>query len=109
MRSPVSAEISDKGGHLVIRRTTAGLGPDWIAARLSSAILADKDLFEDERIELLRLLVPVATPNATVLDRVLARLMIASRPDGPLLDALQEAAGPADIQHIAAWEGNLPS
>lgn len=82
----------------------------WIAGRLSAAVLADQGLFEEDRVELLQLLAAVAAPNATILDRVLARLVTAAHPtDAAMLDALQAAAGPAEIRHFAGFEGNLPA
>jgi hypothetical protein len=82
----------------------------WIAGRLSAAVLADQGLFDEDRVELLQLLAAVAAPNATILDRVLARLVTAVHPtDAAMLDALQAAAGPAEIQRFAGFEGNLPA
>jgi hypothetical protein len=82
----------------------------WIAGRLSAAVIADQSLLEDERVELLQLLAAVAAPNATILDRVLARLaMAAHRTDPAILDALEAAAGPASIQNTPGFEGNLPT
>jgi hypothetical protein len=82
----------------------------WIAGRLSAAVLVDAGLFDEDRIELLQLLAAVAAPNATILDRVLARLaMAAPRADAGMLDALEEAAGPAQIQSTPGFEGNLPA
>jgi len=82
----------------------------WIAGRLSAAVLAAEGLFDEDRVELLQLLAAVAAPNATILDRVLARLAIAANPKDPvLLDALEAAAGPAMIRGTPGFEGNLPS
>jgi len=82
----------------------------WIAGRLSSALIADQSLFQDERVELLQLLAAVAAPNATILDRVLARLAVVARPTDPaMLDALEAAAGPAKIHSTPGFEGNLPA
>jgi len=82
----------------------------WIAARLSAAVLVDQGLFDEDRVELLQLLAAVAAPNATILDRVLARLVTAAHPTDPaMLDALQAAAGPAEIQCFPGFEGNLPA
>jgi hypothetical protein len=82
----------------------------WIAGRLSAAVLADQGLFKEDRVELLQLLAAVATPNATILDRVLARLVTAAHPtDAAILEALQAAAGPAQIQRFAGFEGRLPA
>jgi len=82
----------------------------WIAGRLSSAVLLDQELIEEERVELLQLLAAVASPNATILDRVLARLAIGAHPADPvMLDVLEAAAGPARIQSTPGFEGNLPA
>jgi hypothetical protein len=82
----------------------------WIAGRLSAAVLADEELFDEDRVELLQLLAAVAAPNATILDRVLARLVIAANPTDPApLDALAAAAGPARAQNGPGAEANLPA
>src|SRR6266576_495772 len=82
----------------------------WIAARLSAEVLVDSTLADQERTELLQLLVPIAIPNPTVLDLVLARLLLLIRPtDAALLDALERAAGPPIIRLLAAFEAKLPS
>jgi hypothetical protein len=54
-------------------------------------------------------LAAVAGPNATILDRVLARLVTAAHPTDAMLDALQAAAGPAEIQRFVGFEGKLPA
>ena len=82
----------------------------WIAGRLSAAVLVDQGMFDEDRVELLQLLAAVAAQNATTLDRVLARLVIAAHPtDSAMLDALQAAAGSAEIQYLAGFAGNIPS
>jgi hypothetical protein len=82
----------------------------WIAARLSAEVIVDSTLADQERTELLQLLVPIAIPNPTVLDLVLARLLLVLPPaDAALLDALERAAGPPIIRSLAAFEGKLPS
>jgi hypothetical protein len=82
----------------------------WIAARLSAELLVESSLADQERTELLQLLVPIALPNPTVLDLVLARLLLVVRPaDAALLDALEGAAGPPIISPLAAFEAKLPS
>jgi len=82
----------------------------WIAARLSAEMLVDSTPADQERTELLQLLVPIAIPNPTVLDLVLARLLLLIRPaDAALLDALERAAGPPIIRPLAAFEAKLPS
>lgn len=82
----------------------------WIAARLSAELLVESSLADQERTELLQLLVPIAIPNPTVLDLVLARLLLAIRPaDAALLDALERIAGPPIIRPLAAFEAKLPS
>jgi hypothetical protein len=82
----------------------------WIAARLSAEVLVDSTLADQERTELLQLLVPITIPNPTVLDLVLARLLLVIRPaDAALLDALERAAGPPIIRPLAAFEAKLPS
>lgn len=82
----------------------------WIAARLSAEALVDGTLEDQQRLESMQLLVPIAAPNPTILDLVLARLLLAMRPADPgLLDALEIAAGPPTIRPIAAFDAKVPS
>lgn len=82
----------------------------WIAARLSAEILVDGILLHTEQVALMKLLVPVATPNPTVLDLVLSRLLILAAPDdGDILDSLEHIVGQPAITPIAAFEAKLPS
>lgn len=62
-----------------------------IAARLSARVIADGKSNRDERVRWLQALVPVAAPNLTALDTVLARLMLVSAPmNVGLIDRIQE-------------------
>jgi LysM repeat protein len=73
----------------------------WIAARLSAGLLADVTLLATKRSELIQLLVPVASPNRTILDTVLARMLLAARPsDSQTLQALAILAGPAQMNGV---------
>jgi hypothetical protein len=82
----------------------------WIAARLSAEILVDGILPQTEQVALMKLLVPVVTPNPTVLDLVLSRLLILAAPDdGDVLDSLEHLVGQPTITPIAAFEAKLPS
>lgn len=108
----VNPKVRTASGRLAVghevRIPDAGFAT-WIAGRLSAALLANEGLFDEDRVELLQLLSAVASPNATTLDRVLARLVIAAHPKDPdMLDALEAAAGPARIQSTPGLEGNLP-
>jgi hypothetical protein len=82
----------------------------WIAARLSAEILVDQTLPDAQRVGLMQLLVPVATPNPTVLDLTLSRLLLLASPnDGSVLNSLERIIGQPVIAPIAAFEANLPS
>jgi hypothetical protein len=82
----------------------------WIAARLSAEILVDQTLPHAQRVASMKLLVPVATPNPTVLDLVLSRLLLLASPDDTaVLDLLELTVGQPAIAPIAAFEANLPS
>jgi hypothetical protein len=64
-----------------------------LAARFAARALADSALSDAQRQATIRLLVPVATADATALDAVLARWLLASRPkDDALLSDLSELA-----------------
>lgn len=61
-----------------------------IAARLSAEVVAGAPRNPDDKVRLLQALVPVAVPNLTALDTVLARLMLTGCPgDAPSLDHLK--------------------
>jgi hypothetical protein len=60
-----------------------------LAARFAAAALAQRNHLGQQTISLIRKLVPLATPNPTALDTVLARLLLAER-DVPA-DLLAEA------------------
>ncbi len=81
----------------------------WLAARLSAQVLVDPALTDADRVELLQLLVPVASPNPTVLDTVISRLLLAARPDVEELGELARLVGPARIDAAAAFEARLPA
>jgi hypothetical protein len=50
----------------------------WLATQLSAAVLADDALTDKKKSRLIQQLVPVAAPNRTCLDTVLARLVLVS-------------------------------
>jgi len=88
-----------------------GLAP-WLAARLAAEALVATGLTKPQRADIIRQLVPVATPNATALDSVLARLMLAESPTDPTIlaklaafvplpQAVQSTNGKTDMQPIA--------
>ena len=82
----------------------------WIATHLSAELLSNPTLPDSERVVLMQLLVPVASPNPTLLDTVLARLLLAARPVDPaVLAELEHLAGPAEIRNFAAFEARLPT
>jgi len=69
-----------------------GLAP-LLAARLAAETLVAPELSTEERVAVIRSLVPVAAANATALDTVLARLLLVERPVDPaILGRLAELA-----------------
>ena len=82
----------------------------WIAAHLSAELLSNQTLTYSERLSLLQLLVPIASPNPTLLDTVLSRLLLVVRPsDLSVLSELESLAGSPEIRSLEAYEGRLPS
>ena len=75
-----------------------GLAP-LIAARFAAEALIDPILSQEERVALIQSLAVVAAPNATALNAVLARLMLAAKPGDPkVLDDLLALADQAKRQ-----------
>ncbi|MEP7199271.1 MAG: hypothetical protein ABI874_05580 [Chloroflexota bacterium] len=76
--------------------------PDFapqVAAHLSAAVLTANDIADAERVALLRSLVPIAVADATALDAVLSRLVLAAdRAHALPLDALADTV----TQHTIA-------
>jgi len=64
-----------------------------LAARFSAEALVQPGLAGEERIAWIRRLVPLAAANPTVLDTVLARLLLAAKPDGAALDMIERVGG----------------
>jgi len=62
-----------------VRLPDADFAP-WLAAHLSAEVAASA-LIPRQKRELIQLLVPIAMPNRTTLDTVLARLIYAARPE----------------------------
>jgi hypothetical protein len=82
----------------------------WIAAHLSAELLANPTLSDSERVALMQLLIPIASPNPTLLDTLLARLLLAARPADPsVLAELENLAGPPQIRNFEAFEARLPT
>src|SRR5205807_2605529 len=82
----------------------------WIAGRVSAEALVDGALSESDRLAVLQLLVPVAAPNTSILDTVLARMVLAAFPMDPvLLVQLSNVARAPEIRLPAAYEGRLPA
>lgn len=80
-----------------------------LAACLSAAVLGDTSLPSEERIALIRKLVPVASANPTALDTILARLLAVARPStGEVLGKLKGLAAAAIVPQ-AILEGSLPA
>ncbi len=83
----------------LVRVPDPGL-PPLLAVHLAARLMADEAL-EDERGALLRGLVPVAVPDPTSLDSVLAYLVIACAPDDPALaDEILRACGPVTFREV---------
>jgi hypothetical protein len=84
---------------MFIRIPDAGFAP-WLAARFAAEALVLPDVRDEERVWLIKGLVPIAAPDPTALDTVLARLLLTTYPllkahperDG-LISALAAAAG----------------
>jgi hypothetical protein len=72
-----------------------------LAIHLAARVMAD-DSLENERVILIRELVPVATNSPTALDTVLSYLLIAAKPeDDELLEELAEEVGPVIFADVA--------
>ena len=91
-----------------VRVPDPGLAP-LLAARLAAEAIVFPSLDAGQRVAMIRALVPVAAPNPTALDTVLARLLLVARPDdATALGALREkalanalqSAGPTDSNRI---------
>jgi hypothetical protein len=84
-----------------------------LATRLAAEALINPDLDPDERIDLIRSLVPTALPSPTALDTVLARLALAwgmGYPEAitrPLVAALRQEAPLSDVRHPVPPIGEL--
>ncbi len=70
-----------------------GLAP-LLAARLAAEALVATGLTKMQQADIIRKLVPVATPNATALDSVLTCLMLAESPTDPTILATLAALVP---------------
>jgi hypothetical protein len=84
-----------------------------LAARLAAEALADPGLDPDERIDLIRSLVPTALPSPTELDAVLVRLALAWGMGYPeaitpaRIAALRQEAPLSDVRHPVPPIGDL--
>jgi hypothetical protein len=68
----------------------------WLATQLSAAVLADPGLTDKKKSRLIQQLVPVAAPNRTCLDTVLARLvLVSSDVDSNIVGEAKRLAGVA--------------
>jgi hypothetical protein len=84
----------------MVRVPDPGFAP-LLAVHFAARALADESL-EEERGELFRALVPVATVNPTALDSLLSYLLIATDPDDPeLLEDIVREAGPVAFGDVA--------
>ena len=83
-----------------------GLAP-LLAVHCSARVLAD-DTIAEERVALLRALVPVAAANPTALDTVLSYLVIAADlQDRELLEEIVAEAGPIVFAEVPAPEAQI--
>lgn len=79
-----------------------------LAARLAAAVGAETSMPSEERISLIRPLVPVASANPTALDTVLARLLEVAHPStAEVLGTLKGLAAAAIVPQ-AVLESSLP-
>lgn len=78
-----------------------------LAARLSVEALVSPALIDQEKVNLIQRLVPAAASNATALDTVLSRLLLAARPDdkGLLGSLMKTAVESMRSQTADFWEG----
>ncbi|MGB4950340.1 MAG: hypothetical protein WBO55_06875 [Rhizobiaceae bacterium] len=75
----------------------------WLAAHLSAEVAASASFTPRQKQELIQLLVPVAMPNRTTLDTVLARLIYAARPESlEILRACEQ-----DLDELQPGDRNL--
>lgn len=75
-----------------VRVPDPGFAP-LLAARLAGRALVDRSLDPEARVSLIRRLVPLAASNATTLDTVLSRLVLAdNEPSAAVLSALGQLA-----------------
>ncbi|RPI25801.1 MAG: hypothetical protein EHM61_13425 [Acidobacteria bacterium] len=80
-----------------------------LTARISVELLVEPTLTDEERIAGIRRLVPLASASATVLDTVLARLLLAAKPTGEVLEAIERVAGDIPAPPPVTQTVRLPS
>jgi hypothetical protein len=80
-----------------------------LAARFAAQALAQPGIDPDDRVAIIRSLTPLASANATILDTVLARLLIAARPDGSSLDLIEQLCKGGSEPQAAGATANLPA
>jgi hypothetical protein len=83
--------------------------PTQLAARFAAQALAQPAIDPDDRIAIIRSLTPLASANATILDTVLARLLIAARPDGASLDSIEQLCKSQTQSQAAGVTARLPA
>lgn len=79
-----------------------------LACRLSAETLVSPALIDQEKVNLIQRLVPAAASNATALDTVMSRLLLAARPDDKrLLSSLMETARECLLNQSAGSQEGL--
>jgi hypothetical protein len=80
-----------------------------LAARFAAEVLARRSELGNRAADLIAQLVPCAAPSATSLDLVLARLLLAVRPDDPTLVARVRAGAPDEWMRAPVPNRNVES
>jgi hypothetical protein len=77
--------------------------PTQLTARFAAEVVAQSGWDRTEKVQCIQRLIPLASHNATVLDTVLARLLLVAAPQGAALDQIERVGGtfpapPASVQ-----------
>jgi hypothetical protein len=80
-----------------------------LTARFAAEIAAQSAWDRWEKVNAMRRLVPLASASPTVLDTVLARLLLVAQPNGAALQALEQIAGAFPEPPPATVTNRLPA
>jgi hypothetical protein len=77
--------------------------PTQLTARFAAEVVAQSGWDRTDKVQCILRLIPLASANATVLDTVLARLLLVAAPNGAALDQIERVGGtfpapPASVQ-----------